>query len=222
MLDRGTMGLGRLGSGLASSIARVLSELGGVDAGGEERAVGLLARYLEHVTTWNERTDLTAARSPEELVDLFVADAAFLASRRTRPGSSWADVGSGAGAPGLPLAILRPELVLTLVEPRAKRVAFLRSALGALELDHVRVERKRGEELETHGFDSAVSRATLPPRAWLELGSRLSRGEVWVLLAKGEAPELAGWTIAEDDAYRWPLTGAERRALCFVREGAAP
>jgi len=211
------MGLTRLGSAWHSPIDRVLAGIGGEGEPPELPATDGLAELLDLVVTWNERIDLTAARTPEELVDLFVADAALLA-RHARSGASWVDVGSGGGAPGLPLGILRRDLSITLVEPRIKRVAFLRSAIGSLKLERVRAERKRAEDLEAGSFDTAVSRATFSPQKWLELAGRLIRDDLWILVAKAEAPALAGFRVADDLRYRWPLTGAERRALRIVRE----
>jgi 16S rRNA (guanine527-N7)-methyltransferase len=175
-----------------------------------------LADWAERVVEWNQHIDLTAARSLQELVDLLLADAAQVASTLT-PGStrSVVDVGSGAGAPGLGLALLQPELAVTLVEPKAKRVAFLRSVLGALGRADVRVERKRSDELPSQTWDTAISRATLEPPAWLSEGARLSRGRVWVLLAHGEPPASKAMRLVEDRRYVWPLTGVSRRALAY-------
>jgi len=192
-------------------VVRVASAFGAELAQG---ASAHLARWIEQVARWNERIDLTAARSDEELVDLMVADAAVLATRIT-PDAHVVDVGSGAGAPGLPLALLRSDLEVTLVEPMQKRAALLRMTLGVVEgSERVRVVQQRGEELADDKFDVSVSRATLPPAAWLELGARLAP-EVWVLLAREEPPALDGWKAVADNAYRLPLTGAERRAVCF-------
>jgi 16S rRNA (guanine527-N7)-methyltransferase len=194
------------------------------------RAAAALAPWIALITAWNARIDLTAARTDDELVDLMIADAALLAAH-IPAGRRVVDVGSGAGAPGLPLAILRPDLAVTLVEPLQKRVAFLRTAIGALiqagsfagaTSPIPRVERARGDALAQRrpAFDTAISRATLPPPAWLALGAALTEGaaapEVWVLLAREEPPQLAGWGAADDLRYRWPLTGAERRAVRYI------
>lgn len=195
----------------------------GVD-GAERRGEGTLAmqlaRWAELVAVWNQRIDLTAARSTAELVDLLVADAALIAqaSALSEGGEPerWLDVGSGAGAPGLALALLRPESSMTLVEPRAKRVAFLRTALATLGRTDVRVERARSEDLPDASCDAAVSRATLAPESWILEGTRLARRFVWVLLAQGEAPpapELA--RLDRDERYVWPLTRAARRAVRY-------
>jgi 16S rRNA (guanine527-N7)-methyltransferase len=181
-------------------------------------AVDALTALLDLVVQWNRRIDLTAARDADELVDLLVADAAVLAKSRPAAGSRWVDVGSGAGAPGLVLALLVPSLVMTLVEPRDKRVAFLRTAIGKLGRDDILVERARSDRLAAARWDIAVSRATLPPVEWLREGSRLATRAVWVLLARESAPELAGWRADHDERYVLPLTGAERRVVRFVPE----
>lgn len=161
--------------------------------------------------------DLTAARSEAELVDLMVADALVLASR-IPTGARVIDVGAGAGAPGLALALLRDDLEVTLVEPLAKRSSFLRTAIGAVRRSDVRLVRARGESLAgQRAWDVALSRATLAPQAWLELGAELAApgGAVWVLLAKDAAPAHPRATVDLDLPYPWPLTGAQRRAVRY-------
>jgi 16S rRNA (guanine527-N7)-methyltransferase len=175
-----------------------------------------LAIYCELVVAWNQRVDLTAARSADELVDLLLADALAMVS--TLPGTDaerWLDVGSGVGAPGIPLALLTP-VRMTLVEPREKRVAFLRTAVGSLARADIVVTRTRSDSFADASCEVAVSRATLPPEQWLAEGARLATRRVWLLLAKAELPEIAGRQILADVRYRWPLTGAERRAICLT------
>lgn len=183
-------------------------------------SVAKLCGWLDAIASWNARIDLTAARSAKELVDLMVADALVL-SAATPSGLRVVDIGSGAGAPGLGIAILRPDLRVTLVEPLQKRVAFLRTVLGTLSLPNASVLRDRGEALADRGesFDVAVARATLPPPEWLALGARLAApgGSVWVLLAREPAPALPGWSCVEERAYLWPHTQVERRVLRYGR-----
>jgi 16S rRNA (guanine527-N7)-methyltransferase len=185
---------------------------------GAERAeaCAALGRLLDLVLVWNRRVDLTAARSPEELVDLYLSDALVIAAHAERgSNTSWIDVGSGAGAPGLVLQLLRPDLQLTLVEPRSKRVAFLRTAIGQLRLGS-KVVGGRSDGVGGGGCDLAVSRATFSPEEWLVEGTRLARRGVWVLLARGPAPSRDGWQSTIEIDYEWPLTQAPRRALCFT------
>jgi 16S rRNA (guanine527-N7)-methyltransferase len=186
-------------------------------------ALKALSRLLDLVALWNRRVDLTAARSVEELVDLYLIDALVLASAEpaTPAAQRWLDVGSGAGAPGLVVQLLRPELALTLVEPRAKRIAFLRTAIGQLRLG-AQLESERSDQLPAAACDVAFSRATFPPPEWLAEGARLARHAVWVLLARGEAPSHAGWRLEREVSYEWPLTGVARRALRYVPEQRVP
>ena len=191
------------------------------DAGLDAALAEPLHGWIGDVAAWNRRVDLTAARDERELVDLMLADAAVLSQRLPMGAAQVVDVGSGAGAPGIPLAIFRPELATTLVEPLQKRVALLRLTAGKLRRSgacEIEVLRAKGEDVvgRGHAFDVAVSRAPLAPPAWLELGAKLA-DEVVVLLAQHEAPTLEGWAPIDDHRYRWPLTGAERRLVRYRR-----
>jgi 16S rRNA (guanine527-N7)-methyltransferase len=211
----------------AGSWERVISEsLGALELAASPEAQARLGRYLSLVVDWGARMDLTAARSTDELIDLSLADAAVIAREELRSGTCperWVDVGTGGGAPGIPLLILlsagMPSVAGTLVEPRTKRVAFLRSCVGELGLDRVDVLRARSEVLPARSAGAAVARATLPPPEWLQEGTRLATHAVWVLLAREAPPSQAGWVVERDVSYRWPLTGAERRALRYVPSG---
>lgn len=180
----------------------------------EASALSGLLKYLDLLMVWGKRHDLHAARSADELVDLSLPDAWLLACFAD-DSSSWADIGTGAGAPGLPLKLLRPDLQVTLVEPRTKRVAFLRTVVGQVNAGVIPVVRKRSDELGTHLFDAVVSRAVLAPQPWLEHGATLARRDVWILVAQAEAPTLDGYTCDVDVAYEWPLTRVSRRILRY-------
>jgi 16S rRNA (guanine527-N7)-methyltransferase len=184
-----------------------------------------MATWFDLIATWNAKIDLTAARTPEELADLMLADA-FVLARHPPLGSSMVDVGAGCGAPGLALHLLRPDLAVTLVEPLQKRVAFLRTVSGQLALGPaakslLTIVRGRGEDIVREGrsFDGAVARATLAPEDWLALGSRLvgPTGGVWVLLAREKPPLAPGWQFDIDEHYQWPLTNVGRRLLRYGR-----
>jgi len=184
----------------------------------DERTREDIGKWLALLQQWNARIDLTAARTDDELVDLMLADALFLAPRLPAD-ARVVDVGTGAGAPGLALALLRPDLRVTLVEPLGKRAAFLRTVVGEVERAGVTIERVRGEALEgRRAWDVAVSRATLAPTAWLDLAVTLAGpgGSAWVLLAKDDAPAHPRAAAEEDLAYTWPLTAAPRRAVRYA------
>ncbi len=185
--------------------------------------VKALGRYVELVVTWNRKLDLTAARDAEAQVEVLLADAFKLADASIVPeGSRAVDVGSGAGAPALPLALLRGDLDLTLIEPLRKRVAFLRTALGTLGLtSRVRiVEAKLDPEQPTAPgapFDLALSRATFAPPLWLQAGTALAQRTL-VLLAAHPAPNAPqGTQLTAHVRYELPNRDVERSIAIYDR-----
>ena len=176
--------------------------------------IDALTCWLEQLVRWNMKIDLTAATSGAQLVDLCVADALVLSKSIDR-GQEVVDVGTGAGGPGLALALVRPDLRLTLVEPQKKRVAFLRSVIGLVQGSAgctAQVIAERAESLVPHRFDCAIARAVLDPAAWLDLGTRLVRrgGRVAVLLTQSQVFRPAP-TCEASVTYTWPLQSLTRR-----------
>jgi 16S rRNA (guanine527-N7)-methyltransferase len=176
--------------------------------------VEAIARYASLLMTWTARINLTGAVSLQDLATEHLPDSFALASRLADAGAlQVVDVGSGGGLPGIPLAILCPNLSLRLLEPIAKKAAFLRTAVRELGLgERVAVDTRRAQVVAPGSFDVALSRATLPPKAWLALAVELVHpgGRVF-LLASGAAdwstppPQLA-------TTGQWPYLG-ERRWL---------
>lgn len=213
------MPLARLGNGWLPRIDRVLAETPascGRTLTLPEGAREQLVTWLDLVVAWSERVDLTAAKDNDTLADLLLADAALLASAQLT--GSAIDVGSGVGAPAIPLAILLPTLTLTLVEPRERRAAFLRTSFGTLARPDISLLRKLSMEVEAGVAELALSRATLPPPLWLREGTRLAQREVWVLLGQDDPPTQPGWHADLDLSYALPLTGGRRRAVRYVRD----
>jgi 16S rRNA (guanine527-N7)-methyltransferase len=198
-----------------TKIAEIATRLGvTLPEGADEK----LETWLGQMVSWNKQVDLTAARSTDELADLMLADGFMLAARIPK-GVTVVDIGTGAGAPGVALAIARPDLRVTLVEPLAKRVAFLRTVLAAVRREDVNLLRMKIHELRTR-FDVALARATFPPAEWLvRCVDVLSvpDGSAWVLLAKEAPPEDPEAVLVEDVAYTWPATGVARRAVRYTR-----
>ncbi|MEO8801508.1 MAG: RsmG family class I SAM-dependent methyltransferase [Polyangiaceae bacterium] len=182
------------------------------------QTVESLGTWLALLKQWNKKLDLTAAKTDDAIVDVMLADA-FVLAKHLPTDAKVVDVGSGAGAPGFPLALARPDLKMTLVEPLTKRVSFLRTAIGAVARPDVEVKRTRLDELPDHGWDVALSRATLPPQEWLDGAARLvgEKGDVWVLLAKEDPPVRPDFRLVSDHAYTWPRSKHPRRALRYAR-----
>jgi 16S rRNA (guanine527-N7)-methyltransferase len=111
-----------------------------------------LSTYLDLLLKWNARTNLTAIRDPEEIVRRHFGESLF-AARHLDPATPEAgtvtllDVGSGAGFPGIPIALLRPGIQVTLAESQSKKASFLREALRTLNLPNAEVWAARAETL---------------------------------------------------------------------------
>jgi 16S rRNA (guanine527-N7)-methyltransferase len=168
---------------MPARIARGLDRLG--LEGGAELA-GRLAAYLDLLSRWNRVYNLTAVRDPEQMVVLHLLDS--LVALPFLRGNRVADVGSGAGLPGIPLALADPGRRFDLIEPAGKKCRFLEQARIALGLTHVTVRCERAEALRPGGYGSVVSRALGPARrVWEQAGHLLDPGGRMVLL-KGRDP----------------------------------
>lgn len=113
-----------------------------------------VSKYLEMLLRWNARMNLTAVRDPEQIVIRHFGESFFLAPHLPHVTNGVIDVGSGAGFPGIPLKIARPDLTLTLVEAQQRKAVFLREVLRALNLD-VEVKNIRAEQLASQQGISA-------------------------------------------------------------------
>jgi 16S rRNA (guanine527-N7)-methyltransferase len=119
--------------------------------------VASLSQYLAELDRWRSRTNLTGPLSPEELVS-HALESAF-GQELISHGARVIDIGSGAGLPGIPLAIARPDISMTLLEPRGKRATFLKHAIRKVPVGNARVKKARAGELGEASFDAATVRA---------------------------------------------------------------
>jgi len=141
---------------------------------------GQTAQLYEHyllLERWNKKINLTTVEPGREMVIRHYCESIFFAAHIETSDSSIADIGSGAGFPGIPLAILKPECQVTLVESHQRKAVFLREAARTLE--NVSVVARRAEDLVTN-FDWLVARAVKPrdvvaliPRLALNMGLML-------------------------------------------------
>ncbi|MGB9030394.1 MAG: 16S rRNA (guanine(527)-N(7))-methyltransferase RsmG [Acidobacteriaceae bacterium] len=125
----------------------------------DARAVEQFEVYLALLMKWNARMNLTAARKPEEIVRRHFAESIFAAQQIPKQAKTLLDFGSGAGFPGIPIAICRPKIGVTLAESQGKKAAFLREAVRMLGLK-AEVWAGRVEEMaEERVFDAVTLRA---------------------------------------------------------------
>jgi 16S rRNA (guanine527-N7)-methyltransferase len=146
-----------------------------------------LLGYLALLAKWNKVHNLTAVRDPEEMVKLHLLDSlAVLPHLRT---GNLLDVGSGAGLPGIPIALARPELKVVVLDSSHKKATFLRQAKGELGLDNLDVVCARVEEYQPEQkFDQVISRAFSDISEFVKLTAHLlSADGVWLAM-KGVHP----------------------------------
>jgi len=126
-----------------------------------EIQLALIQRYVNLLLSWNRSVNLTAIENPIEIVTRHFGESLFAASVVRFCYGRLADVGTGAGFPGLPLKILQPELNTVLIEPNVKKAAFLTEVVQDLSLKQVQVVRTRFEEhrVEPGSIDFVCCRA---------------------------------------------------------------
>ena len=188
---------------------RGLDELGLEAAPAQRQALLELAQLLHR---WGARINLTGHRGLVEIVQNLLLDSAALVAQLPEL-ESLVDLGSGAGFPGLPAAILRPSTRVTLIESRLKRHHFQRAACRALDLANATPVRGRAEELEPSPHAAAVAQAAArPEKALAWMASWVLAGGM-VILPGGAAPPRASHPRLRLDQvirYRVPCGGAER------------
>ena len=197
---------------LAQPLAQGLSELGlKLAPAANERFLA----YLDLIQKWNRVYNLTAVREPAKMLPQHLLDSLAIVPRLS--GSSLLDVGSGAGLPGIPVAIAQPRLPVTLLESNHKKAAFLRQAAIELRLDNVTVACERVEAWETaQRFDLVVSRALADLAEFIRLAGRLVAPGGALAAMKGVYPydEIAqlppAWSLKEATALNVPGLRAER------------
>jgi 16S rRNA (guanine527-N7)-methyltransferase len=160
---------------LTNYLGEGLVQLGETDTGIEnilaprkEEIYALLSKYIEEIELFNEAYGLVKVRDRDELVVKHILDSLaplghiirLLQNKAAIPaGISIADVGSGAGLPGIPLAICLPSVNVTLIERMGRRAGFLRDVIAVLGLSNVMVEEGEMENAEAGCFDAVVFRA---------------------------------------------------------------
>jgi 16S rRNA (guanine527-N7)-methyltransferase len=180
-----------------------------------------LGRHVDLMMKWNKSINLTAITDPAEVAEKHVLDS--LAVVPVLPAGSLLDAGSGAGFPGIPAAIAKPELDVALVDSVQKKVAFLKNALAELRLPRVRAYAVRLEgnpsKEELPRVHAAVARAYAPPQEWLQLAQHyvLPGGLAICMLGPAEeAPERVGaLALKQQLGYTLPFSKSQRRLAIY-------
>ncbi|MFN2568376.1 MAG: 16S rRNA (guanine(527)-N(7))-methyltransferase RsmG [Candidatus Dormibacteria bacterium] len=156
---------------------------------------GVLEAYLDEAYRWNRSITLTSVPRSQAWRRHVRESLGLLDAVPFHQGACIVDVGSGMGLPGVPLAVVRPDLTVTLLEADRRKAGFLVHVAGLLGLDNIRVMSVRAETAghapdSREYFDSAVSRAAAPPAVLWELTLPLVRlGGTVVALVSGDAAQ---------------------------------
>jgi 16S rRNA (guanine527-N7)-methyltransferase len=181
---------------------------------GPETGAERLASYGNLLLHWNTRLSLTAIRDEAELIERHLMEGVFAAQHHPA-GTTSLDFGSGTGIPGIPIAICRENLQITLAESHRKKAAFLQEAVRVLGLKAV-VHSGRAETLVPDTFDAVWMRAVEKSAAMLPLAATLvAPSGSLCLLGTGAAPRIDA-SSSTGSSWQWktlPLPGGKDRVL---------
>jgi 16S rRNA (guanine527-N7)-methyltransferase len=209
----------------SAALARGAAKLGvALDETAQSRLLKLSAELLR----WNKAYNLTAITDPQAVLTHHLLDS--LAVAADLHGTTVADVGTGAGFPGLPLAIVQPARQFTLIDAVDKKLRFIDHAARELGLANVKTAHSRVETLRAGPFDTVIARAFAPLPKMLSLVAPLCDAQTRVLAMVGrwpppdaaEAVIPAQWRLVSERAIEVPGLGAERHILCLMHSPTTP
>lgn len=209
----------------ADRVLRILKQgFAELDQPAPQPTLDQLVRLVLLLAEWAGKINLTGHRTPEAIAERLVLDAIALAKvlPELAGARSLADLGTGAGFPGLPLAILHPHLEVRLVEARQKRNHFQRAARRALDLDHVRPILGRSDRVQALASEVVIAQAMAQPDRAIELMAQWAAPRALLALPAsdaGAAPRPpSGFSAARLRSYEVPLTGVRRRLWVLTRD----
>lgn len=188
-----------------------------------EMADKLLA-YQALMIKWNRTYNLTAIRDPEEMLAHHLLDSLVVAPLLPHGQMTLADVGSGGGLPGIPLAIARPEIAVTLIETSSKKSAFQQQVKIELGLKNVSIYSGRVEEYkDKQSFDGVISRAFAELKDFVNWSGDLAKPEGRLYAMKGVYPDdevaalPSGWKVLNSQPLLVAGLDARRHLLTLGR-----
>lgn len=209
---------------LVEDLQHALAELG-LDLPPE--AVTRLPKYLALLKKWNAAYNLTAIRDEDQMLVQHLLDSLSVLAvleKSALAGRRWADIGSGAGLPGIPLAIACPEVDMSLVEAVEKKSVFQRQAKIELGLANLTVISGRVENLPAGGFDAVIARAFASLADFVGLAGHLVGPQGKLYAMKGRLPQdeieqlPALWRIVENVSLHVPGLNAQRCLIVLQKD----
>ena len=189
-----------------------------------DQQVSLLLQYVTLLVKWNKAFNLTAVRDPKEMIVRHILDSLSVAD--ALEGDNIADVGTGPGIPGVPLAIIYPKRQFTLMDSNGKKVRFINQAKQSLNLSNVTPVQVRVEAYESkERFDSVISRAFTSLEQMVEFTEHLLKEEGIMQAMKGAHPEQkilkSPWVIEEIIKLDVPYLDEQRHLVNIKRKKEA-
>ena len=187
-----------------------------LEIGPSDFIVNSFITYLHELKKWNRAYNLTALTKDEDIIiKHFIDSLLYLKAIPEKNGYTVCDIGSGAGFPGAAIAIVRPDLKITLIEPSRKKAAFLRNLKRALSLDNVEVLESRVEDVENGLFDIAMTRALFTISDLIKKAGHVLKENGLFVLSKGpkleeEIKQLGPDIKCEVLTVPLPLTSQQR------------
>jgi 16S rRNA (guanine527-N7)-methyltransferase len=185
----------------------------------EERLLSFLALMVK----WNRTYNLTSIRDEADMVTQHLLDSLSVLPLLGHV-KTLADVGSGAGLPGIPLAMVSPELSLASIESNQKKAAFQQQAKIEMHLENVSIHCCRVEGFkEVQSFDAVISRAFSSLADFVRLAGHLVGSKGWLLAMKGQRPVAemdeipSGWRVEKEQRLSVPGMDAERHLIVMKR-----
>lgn len=172
-----------------------------------------LINYVEMLNKWNKAYNLTAVRDPNEMLIKHIMDSLVVSPYLV--GSTFIDVGTGPGLPGIPLAIINPDKQFDLVDSLGKRIRFLKQVQFELKLANIQPIQSRIEEYNEKKFDGVISRAFASLQDMLTWCKHLpnEKGSFYALKGSDLDPIPEGFTLKQDIKLTIPELNAERRLM---------
>jgi 16S rRNA (guanine527-N7)-methyltransferase len=187
----------------------------------DEMRLRSISKYIDLLLKWNAHINLTAIRDPNEIVQRHFGESFFVAKHvlAQAPVETAIDLGSGAGFPGVPLAILGPGVQLSLIESQQKKATFLRELVHSLDLKNVKIFSGRGESYEG-AADLVMLRAVEKFEQALPLALKLTTGNGRIALMIGSGQVEPAKDLVENMEWNDPIqipNGHSRELLIGTR-----
>lgn len=185
------------------------------------RIINNFELYLHDLKKWNRAYNLTALKKDEDIIIKHFFDSLLylkVVVPSEKVGLEICDIGSGAGFPGMPMAIVRPDMKITLIEPSRKKNAFLKHLKRTLAMSNIEVMQNRVEDIKNRLFDVAVTRALFSIRDLIKKAGHILNKEGFFVLNKGprfedEIHNLPDNIIIESLSATLPCTSLKRHLI---------